>query len=179
MLLFLFSAFAAVASSGFAQQPFVLFASYALVGHTTPLVNQAAELARLGVAGRIVVANTAFIGSPQPELSRMFTEPTGEAYGLGIEFVEVGFVNETGKRLGRGDFFSETDSVRALFCLIRPCRLTYNQCLLHLFGSGSLQACVWLETRFGFALPSCTMAWWLRSVWEHRGQTSLFVTTSV
>ncbi len=79
--------------------PFILFASIPLVGHTTPLVYEAAALARMNVAGRIVVANTAFVGGPQEELTRMFEHPEGEAYGLGLEFVQVGFVNLDARHL--------------------------------------------------------------------------------
>lgn len=94
------------------RKPFVLFASYPLVGHTTPLVFTAAELARRGVAGRVVVANVGFQGGPHPELLRMFNEPSGEAYGTGVEFVQVGHTNRTAKGIVDTSPFLDNSDVR-------------------------------------------------------------------
>lgn len=104
---------AAAAASASTHKPFVLFAAYPLVGHTTPLVHIAIELAKRGVAGRIVLANTAFPGSPQREIQQMFAAG-GEAYGLGLEFVEVGFSpNMTAKTVSFGESFLKTTDVSA------------------------------------------------------------------
>lgn len=100
------------------EKPFILFAAYPLVGHTTPLVFQAAEVARRGIASRVVVANTAFIGSPQAELAQMFTSPSGEAYGLNVEFVEVGFVNVTAKTVSKADLFVTGKDVRMPWAIL-------------------------------------------------------------
>jgi hypothetical protein len=88
------------------KDPFVLFASSPFVGHATPLALQATALWRrrssdggVGDGARIVVATTAFHGSPHHALHDMFREEGGEGFGTGVEYVEVGFVNVTASTL--------------------------------------------------------------------------------
>jgi hypothetical protein len=89
-----------------AAAPFVLFASQPMVGHVSPLALEAAALWRrresvngLGTNARVVLATTAFVGSPHLAVADIFHSVEGDAYGTGVEYVEVGFVNTTADRL--------------------------------------------------------------------------------
>ena len=106
--------------------PFVLFGAMPLIGHATPVIFEAAALARRNVTSRIVVATTGFDGGPHGDLNSMFNALDGEAYGLGIEYVQVGHINADKHNLVNFDVAVDSkvrgcDSVR---CDMRKaCRL--------------------------------------------------------
>jgi hypothetical protein len=87
-----------------------------LVGHTTPLLFQAAELARRGDARRVVLTTPAFIKSPHAEVSHLIhtaSEANAAARygvpGVELEFIEAGFVNLTSRNLAGGTVSASGD----------------------------------------------------------------------
>jgi hypothetical protein len=106
------------------KDPFVLFASNPFVGHATPLALQATALWRrrssdggVGDGARIVVATTAFHGSPHHALHETFRKEGGEGFGTGVEYVEVGFVNVTSSTL-----LATAQVLNSKVCAVMPLR---------------------------------------------------------
>ncbi len=91
-----------------ANKPFVLFAAMPLVGHLMPLVFQAQELTSRNATRRVVVATNRFVGSPHKELQLMLNADDRARGEMEVEFVEVGFMNETSKSIVRADVFADT-----------------------------------------------------------------------
>ena len=98
-------------------KPFVLYAAVPLVGHLTPPLLQAQELASTGRARRVVLSTLAFQGSPHHEIHNLLTSPDRARGEVEVEFMEFGFVNRTSKTLVKAQGFSQTQaSVSVPFC---------------------------------------------------------------
>lgn len=101
-------------------RPFILFASWPLQGHATPLAFTAIELSRRNITRRIVLANTGFAGGPHGELKRMFGSPEGEGFGSGVEYMQVGFLDRDSKHLVNHEL-AVNGEVRQCLPLPFPC----------------------------------------------------------